>query len=222
MRVCVSLECRQATVLGGVTSLALASDGKTFYCGTSSCNVYRVDYGALAPHLLWSCHHERINDVVFPAGYSKLFATASVGFVCVWNAETGEELLRISVPNVEALCLFIPQDGKSIVSGWSDGKVRAFTPQTGKLLWVINDAHTKAVTALTMSSDGTRLVTGGADGQLRVWRLGRDSQQMIVSMKEHKGTETEPFCIWSFGVFGLGLVLMGGKAGELTSGGDGV
>jgi WD40 repeat protein len=33
-------------------------------------------------------------------------------------------------------------DGKSIVTGWSDGKVRAFTPQKGKLLYLIKDAHT--------------------------------------------------------------------------------
>jgi WD40 repeat protein len=33
-------------------------------------------------------------------------------------------------------------DGKSIVTGWSDGKLRAFTPQKGKLLYLIKDAHT--------------------------------------------------------------------------------
>ncbi len=40
------------------------------------------------------------------------------------------------------------QDGKSIVSGWSDGKIRAFGPQSGKLLYTIHDAHQKAVTAI--------------------------------------------------------------------------
>jgi hypothetical protein len=37
-------------------------------------------------------------------------------------------------------------DGGSIVSGWSDGKIRAFAPQSGRLLYTINDAHS-AVTA---------------------------------------------------------------------------
>ena len=32
-------------------------------------------------------------------------------------------------------------DGKSIISGWSDGKIRAFGPQSGKLLYTILDAH---------------------------------------------------------------------------------
>ena len=32
-------------------------------------------------------------------------------------------------------------DGKSIISGWNDGKIRAHGPQTGKLLYTINNAH---------------------------------------------------------------------------------
>ena len=30
---------------------------------------------------------------------------------------------------------------KTSVSGWTDGKIRAFAPQSGKVMWVINDAH---------------------------------------------------------------------------------
>lgn len=33
-------------------------------------------------------------------------------------------------------------DGKSIVSGWTDGKVRAFLPQSGRLLYVIAQDQT--------------------------------------------------------------------------------
>eukprot|EP00698_Gefionella_okellyi_P023867 TRINITY_DN8273_c0_g1_i1.p1 TRINITY_DN8273_c0_g1~~TRINITY_DN8273_c0_g1_i1.p1 ORF type:complete len:617 (+),score=142.57 TRINITY_DN8273_c0_g1_i1:20-1870(+) len=181
---------RQTTVMGGVTSIQVYGDGSTFFCGTKESNVYEVGYGTLDAKLLWSCHYQRVNSVVFPNAYSKLFATASIGEIRVWNAQTSQELLRITVPNVECLALVFPQDGKAIISGWSDGKVRAFTPQTGKLKWTINDAHTKAVTALAITSDGERLITGGGDGQVRVWRVGTESREMIASMKEHKGTVT--------------------------------
>lgn len=33
------------------------------------------------------------------------------------------------------------QDGKSIISGWTDGIIRAFLPQSGKLFWAIKNAH---------------------------------------------------------------------------------
>ena len=52
------------------------------------------------------------------------------------------------------------------MGGWTDGKVRAFYPGSGRLKFVINDAHAEAVTALaTCSDDETRppwrIVTGG-------------------------------------------------------------
>ena len=46
-------------------------------------------------------------------------------------------------------------DGKLIVSGWSDGKVRAFLPQSGKLAYSINEAHKDGVevTAVATATD---------------------------------------------------------------------
>ena len=73
--------------------------------------------------------------------YSALFVTCSQGGIRVWNAQTSTQLLRIDVAGVECLCVAIARDGKSIVSGWKDSKIRAFTPQTGKLLYTIHDAH---------------------------------------------------------------------------------
>jgi WD40 repeat protein len=108
----------------------------------------------------------------------------------LWNAETTEEIVRITVPNIECNCVAFTNDGKSIISGWSDGKIRAFGPQSGKILYAINDAHQNGVTAIASTSDCKKLISGGVDGQIRVWRLGQSSQVMEVSMKEHKGTVT--------------------------------
>lgn len=59
-----------------------------------------------------------------------------------------------------------PQDGKTIISGWSDGKIRGLGPQSGKLLYTINDAHHKAVSALAATSDSARIISGGEEGAL--------------------------------------------------------
>ena len=53
------------------------------------------------------------------------------------------------------------------MSGWSDGRIRAFGPQSGKLLYTINDAHLKGVTALAVTSDSCRVVSGGEEGGRR-------------------------------------------------------
>ena len=78
-------------------------------------------------------------------------------------------------------------DGKSIISGWSDGKIRAFLPQSGKLLYVINDAHNHGCTAVTATSDGQRIISGGAEGEIRIWRITKQTQVMEASLKEHRG-----------------------------------
>jgi len=88
---------------------------------------------------------------------------------------------------MECYCLDFMRDGRSIASGWSDGKVRAFLPQSGKLLYAISDAHRNGVTALATTSDCGRIVTGGMEGEVRVWRIGRQTQTMDVSLKEHRG-----------------------------------
>lgn len=98
--------------------------------------------------------------------YSELFVTCSMGGIRVWNAKTSKELLRIDVPGVECLCVAIARDGKSIVSGWKDSKIRAFTPETGKPLYTIHDAHPGEVSALATLPDSSKIITGGSEGQI--------------------------------------------------------
>lgn len=65
-------------------------------------------------------------------------------------------------------------DGKSIITGWTDGKIRAFLPQSGKLFYVINDAHkNNEVTAITATVDCTKIISGDNDGEVRLWHIGK-------------------------------------------------
>ena len=47
----------------------------------------------------------------------------------------------------------ITRSGGTIVSGWSDGKIRAFYPESGKLKFVISDAHADGATAVALAHD---------------------------------------------------------------------
>merc|ERR1712127_181916 len=73
--------------------------------------------------------------------------TCSLNDIRVWNTKTRQELLRIEVPGLECHRIFFSSDGKSILSGWNDGKIRSFLPQSGKLLFAVNDAHNHGVTS---------------------------------------------------------------------------
>lgn len=181
-----SMNIKCATqVLGGVTSITFTSDATHFFCGTSQCNIYWVDSSTLVPELRNTCHYDKINDIVFPHNYSNVFATCSKNDIRIWNASNIHEILRLQVPNVEANCVCFTRDGKSILSGWDDGKIRAFYPQSGKLMFVINDAHIHGVTAICSTSDCQNIVSGGVEGEVRVWKITRQHQTMLASMKEH-------------------------------------
>lgn len=80
-----------------------------------------------------------------------------------------------------ATCLHFTID--AIVSGWTDGCVRSHHAGTGALLWVIKDAHAGGVSALRLSNNMRYVVTGGEQGEVRVWELRL--RQLVSHLKEH-------------------------------------
>jgi len=62
-----------------------------------------------------------------------------------------------------------------------------FTPESGKLLFIIHDAHNKGVTAIASTSNSRRIISGGGEGEVRVWDVNAKEYEMTRAMKEHKG-----------------------------------
>lgn len=187
-------------LMGEVSSISPVDS--SFYIGTAQSVIYLVEYNkTFDSTLVMTCHSHKINDVCYPQGTSEIVATCSVNDIRLWNAYRGKELVRIAVPNIECNCICFNRTGTAIISGWSDGKIRAFGPQSGKLLFVINDAHKNfeskkiigvltGVTSLVVSHDNQKIVSGGSDGQVRLWQIGDGCQTLIATMKEHKATVT--------------------------------
>lgn len=137
-----------------------------------------------------ACHNDLITDVMFPRASSELFATSSHGDIRVWHADSCKELLRISVPNMLCHAVDFLPNGKAILSGWEDGKIRSFYPESGKQMYIIHNAHNKGVTAIAVTADSKQIISGGGEGQVRVWDVSVQSQKMKEAMKEHKGAVT--------------------------------
>lgn len=186
----------QVKLQGAVSTITFVDDdGKYFYAATSQSNLYVVDVESCSAVLEATGHYGAVNDLAFAPHTSELFATCANDNIRIWNAATNRELLRIEVPNGVCQCIMFKGDGSSLISGWSDGKVRAFGPQSGRLQYEITDAHPRGVTALactkvTNGSGDFRIVSGGQDGQVRVWKVTRDSQTLQETMKEHKAAVT--------------------------------
>ena len=178
---------KEGKVLGAVTSITLTAESSFMFVGTDQSNIYWVETSSLKSEIRNTCHNDSINDIQFPYQYSGVFGTCGKEDIRIWNSETRQEHLRIHVPNLECYCFGFMRNGKSIYSGWHDGKIRAFLPQSGRLLYCINEAHTNGVTAIASTGDCQKIVSGGMNGEIRVWKIGYQSQVMAASLKEHRG-----------------------------------
>uniref|UniRef100_V9KQM2 Cilia- and flagella-associated protein 52 n=2 Tax=Callorhinchus milii TaxID=7868 RepID=V9KQM2_CALMI len=179
---------KKVKVDGAVNSITLRGQGHQFFIGTGSCQMYRFNYTEFKEELIATCHSDAVLDVAFPCGTSDLFCTCSKAEIRIWYTPNNKELLRITVPNMTCHAIEFMPDGRSIISAWNDGKIRAFTPETGKLMYIIHSAHHQGVTAIAVTGDCKRIVSGGGEGQVRVWEIAQRSQKMLAAMKEHSST----------------------------------
>ncbi|XP_077288474.1 cilia- and flagella-associated protein 52 [Arctopsyche grandis] len=182
---------RMKRLNGSVTSLQIMKNDdrkkdNTFLVGMKSCEIYLVNLKTFQVTLVVTCHTSTVHDIAFPHGISEVFATAGVGDIRVWCLKTCQELLRIQVANFACSSVLFTHNGKAIVSGWDDGCIRAFTPLTGQLMYCILNTHNKGTTALAITSDGRTLISGGYEGQVRVWHIEADKQSLKAVLKEHK------------------------------------
>jgi cilia- and flagella-associated protein 52 len=153
---------------------------------------------------------------VFPVGFSEVFASRSRDQIRIWNVTDQKELLRICLSDnigskATCNCIQFTSDGRNIVSGWSDGVVRFFTPQSGRLLYLIKDAHKKTsdvvtqvsgvvarpkfywadgVTSISASQDCKTLITGGSDCDVKMWQIGKQTNLCLISQRVHKAAIT--------------------------------
>ncbi|KFP31581.1 WD repeat-containing protein 16, partial [Colius striatus] len=157
---------KKMQVEGAVTSLTCRGQGHQFFVGTNKCQIYQVDFAEFTEELLSTSHSEAVHDIVFPSGTSDLFVTCSKNDIRVWHTPENRELLKIVVPNVTCHAIEVTRDGSSIISAWSDGRIRAFLPEDGKPMFVVENAHSRGVTAIAATFDGRRLLSGGEEGQV--------------------------------------------------------
>ncbi|CAG9584950.1 unnamed protein product [Danaus chrysippus] len=183
---------RSTKLEGSITSLELMESpsvrgsSRLLLAGTRTSEIFAINVETFIPVLVVTCHRCAINDIAFPRGMSGVFATAGAGDVRVWCTDSGIELLRIVVPNFVCSSLLFTDDGKAIVTAWNDGNIRAFTPLTGRLIYCIYNTHNKGTSALDMTHDGRTLISGGCEGQVRVWDIKPECQSLKKVLKEHK------------------------------------
>lgn len=101
------------------------------------------------------------NVVHSPDG--KTVATTTSGFqptIHLWDAATGKLLQKFNWPDYQATCVAFSPDGRYLVGGMEDFRIRMWEAATGKKVWEVSVGKAATITSLAFSPDGKQLVNG--------------------------------------------------------------
>lgn len=70
-----------------------------------------------------------------------------------------------------ACVVTVSKDGKSIVCGCSDGKLKILDAESQTLTTETNDRHASKVSALDVSTDSSTVASGSSDGSVIIWSV---------------------------------------------------
>ncbi|HAV77027.1 MAG TPA: hypothetical protein DCX53_06710 [Anaerolineae bacterium] len=116
------------------------------------------------------------NTWVLSADYSpdgsQLASIDYEGTVIVWDAATGDELLRMagtSEPNdfVSTKRVAYSPDGKLLIA-CDRNQVKIYNPESGSLLKTLT-GHEAYITSIAISTNGKHIASGGLDGSAIIW-----------------------------------------------------
>ena len=116
------------------------------------------------------------------------------GFILVWDLNDLQVITRCSpssMNRVRGTSIAIDDDN-TIVSGWKDGFIRAFTitnKPISPLKWEIVNAHKGGVTSIY--ADKNYYISAGEDGLVRVWT--RSARQLVTQVGVHSREVTRVF-----------------------------
>lgn len=130
-----------------------------------------------------------VRDVSFGLRSDMFLVIDAAGFARIWDSSDYTVILRVG-PSSKAggFSCAVGEDG-CVLTGWADGYIRCYDPQSTALRWEIPNAHKGAVSALFINQN--YILSGGDDGALRVW--ARTSHQLLTQFTDNRRTLTRVF-----------------------------
>lgn len=134
-------------------------------------------------------HTRMVWTATFSADGSRVITGSEDGTAKVWDAKTGADLLTLGthltnpgqLDGVSAVAF--SADGSRILTGSGDGVARMWDAKTGTELLTLR-GHTEAVSSMSLSPDGSRLIIGTAKSA-KLWDVKTSVD--LITLKDHSG-----------------------------------
>ncbi|KAF7374041.1 WD40 repeat-like protein [Mycena sanguinolenta] len=106
-------------------------------------------------------------------------ASGSDKIVQIWDATTGNELMKMGGHTDWVRAVVFSPNGAQIVSGSSDKTVRIWDATTGNEL-IKMEGHTDSVWSVAFSPNGAQIVSGSSDKTVRIWDVTTGNELMKI------------------------------------------
>jgi WD40 repeat protein len=179
---------------GEVNSAIFSPDEQTIVTASSDQTARLWDASTGQEILRLEGHTGKVNSAVFsPDGLLNIIAAISDSdrqtivtassdqTVRLWDASTGQEILRLEGHTGEVNSAVFSPDEQTIVTASSDQTVRLWNASTGQEILRL-EGHTGEVNSAVFSPDGQTILTASSDQTVRLWDVsgGREIHRFVI------------------------------------------
>jgi hypothetical protein len=174
--------------IGGVTSVAIAPDGRTALSGSNDNTLKLWDLARRCELATLQGHTKAVATVAIAPDCRTALSGAWDTKVRMWDLSSRREIHTFSGhPGWFLACVnsvAITPDGHTALSAGADMTLKFWDLLKREQIRILR-GHTKAVNSVAISPDGHTALSGGSDGMIKLWELA--SGREIYSWTGHKG-----------------------------------
>lgn len=152
-----------------VACLAWGNDSSQLASASTDGMVIIWNLDTLQPRFEIEAHEGYVLDIAYDFEGERI-ATVGDNHIGVWNAETGELIVRLTSADEQSFpssVCFLP-GGKQLATGDADHTLKIWSIETGKVTQTLA-GHRAEIAQVAIRSDGREIATAGGDGDIRLW-----------------------------------------------------
>ena len=164
---------------GSVLCIATSPDGAMVAARTTSNDIHIWKSPSTNSVAVLRGHQGWVRSISFSPDGQWLASASQDQAVRLWNIMTGECRI-IRTPASAAWAVTFSLDGQFIVTGGDDNTLRLWQVSTGQCQRVIDNAHEAGITLLSITPDGTRIISTRKDSIIKIWRSDLSELSTLV------------------------------------------